>query len=105
MIYNYKNYIPDHEITVFTATIVYKYVMGDTPVYCDVALTDKKLIFAGEDILDIIPLNKIYKIFYSFSYSKRIVTLHHGANQICYIYELTKETDVLVQEIAKRIGY
>jgi hypothetical protein len=108
MTFTCKDYVSENETTVLSGTvyrtITTKYAFEG---FCNFLLTNKKIIQAGEDILSIVPLNKITRIrIDNYDGIKSLEIYSVSDSPIMRIVNANNADwfNQILREIAKRIG-
>ena len=101
MTFNPNDYLSSNESIILSGTVNIGYI--NTKEIVKFVLTNKKVITAGDDHLQIIPLNQINHI----SGSNNQIGIHtsDGTANVCFYYVGNPTWyNEIIQEISKRIG-
>lgn len=109
MTFTCKDYVSENETTVLSGTIYQHYdtYFKKYEHFCDFLLTNKKIIQAGEDILSIVPLNKISHIYIDDLDGIKRLRICSSSNSSSMSIVSANNADWfnrILREIAKRIG-
>ena len=108
MLFDRENYISENEKKILAGGVYYKYWFDEKKT-CKFLLTDKKAIWAGEDYLEIVLLNKIDAIRYDSHTSDGttitwIALFYGGKESRIYLASNPEWGNEIIQEISKRLG-
>ena len=110
MLFDRENYISENEKKILSGGVYYEYGFDSSSrKICKFLLTDKKAIWAGEDYLKIVPLNKIDSIRYDSVTIDRTtiawISIFCGEKESrIYLGSNPEWGNEIIQEISKRLG-
>ena len=99
MTFNPNDYVSANESIILSGTVK---PYSDGPIR-KLILTNKKLITASDDYLNIIPLNHISNISYDSNFGKIYISTENRGEQLYYLGNPSWYKEI-VTEISKRIG-
>ena len=100
MTFNPNDYVSASESIILSGNVK-EYVNGQ---FVKLILTNKKMIMAGDDYLNIIPLNCISKINYFGAHGRIDISTSGDTKAYLYYRDNPSWYNEIVKEISKRIG-